>query len=91
MAVYKNSYKIAKTLCDYVLNSNFIEDKMERQNLLDRWVNKPTIGDEGFTPLHFASFHGNLTMIKYLISIGGNPKTANRHSINLMHVAAQGD
>jgi ankyrin repeat protein len=60
----------------------------DRQDLLSKWVNKQTEGEEGFTPMHFASFHGNMTMIRYLISKGANVYATNKHNINMLHVAA---
>ena len=41
--------------------------------------------------MHFASFHGNIKLIKLLISHGGSIYAKNRQDINMMHVAAQGD
>mmetsp|Transcript_43317 Transcript_43317/g.41728 ORF Transcript_43317/g.41728 Transcript_43317/m.41728 type:complete len:104 (-) Transcript_43317:1390-1701(-) len=87
MAVYKNSFKMARFLCNYIKECQAINEE-ERPRLLERWVNKQTIGDEGFTPLHFASFHGNLELVRYLLNLGGQLNSANKHSINLMHVAA---
>jgi ankyrin repeat protein len=60
----------------------------EREMTLKKWVNRPTVGEEGFTAVHFASFHGNLTMIRYLIDRGANVFATNRHKINMLHVAA---
>jgi ankyrin repeat protein len=41
--------------------------------------------------LHFASFHGNLKAVRYLIENGADFTMTNKHKINMMHVAAQGD
>lgn len=41
--------------------------------------------------MHFASFHGNVKIIQYLADHGGNLFEVNKHYINMMHVAAQGD
>jgi len=35
---------------------------------LQEWINQPSKGEEGFTCLHFATFHGNMKLIKYLVS-----------------------
>ena len=64
------------------------ETREERVRLLRKWINRQTVGEEGFTVLHFASFHGNLTLIRYLISKGANVQAINRHRINMLHVAA---
>ena len=52
------------------------------------WINSKTKGDEGFTALHFASFHGNLKAIKLLIKYGADPTIKNKYDINVLHVAA---
>jgi ankyrin repeat protein len=58
---------------------------------LKAWINLHSKGDDGFTALHYASFHGNLSMMKILISYGANIEAVNRMGINMLHVAAQGD
>ena len=58
------------------------------------WVNTPaksTGNNEGFYPLHYASFHGNSRLIKMLVKNGADPFAKNKSGINMMHVAAQGD
>lgn len=52
------------------------------------WVNLPSRGEEGFYPLHFASFHGNVKLIKLLVKSGGNVFARNKQGINMLHVAA---
>lgn len=54
------------------------------------WINHKT-DDDGFTALHFASFRGNITLIKLLIENGADKFVKNNFGINVMHVAAQGD
>jgi ankyrin repeat protein len=61
------------------------------RNAIRDWVNLPSRGDEGFYPLHFASFHGNVKLIKLLVRCGANVFARNKQGINMMHVAAQGD
>jgi len=58
---------------------------------LKEFVNTPTQGDEGFYALHYASFHGNVRLIKALVACGANPRARNKQHINMLHVAAQGD
>lgn len=41
--------------------------------------------------MHFASFFGNFFLIKYLLDHGGDYTMTNACSINMLHVAAQGD
>ena len=63
----------------------------EKKAKLREWINRRTEGEEGFTALHFAAFHGNLTIVRYLMDLGGDIHVKNHHNINLMHVSAQGD
>ena len=54
-------------------------DEQERRRVkLREWVNTQSKGEEGFTALHFASFHGNLNLIRLLIGYGGNFQIKNR-------------
>ena len=61
------------------------------------WVNTPAKnvtgndGSDGFYPLHYASFHGNVKLVKLLVKNGANVHAKNKQGINMMHVAAQGD
>jgi ankyrin repeat protein len=45
------------------------------------------LGD-GFTALHFASFYGNIKLIRLLVSHGANIHAVNKIGINMVHVAA---
>eukprot|EP00349_Pseudokeronopsis_sp_Brazil_P004241 CAMPEP_0202957706 /NCGR_PEP_ID=MMETSP1396-20130829/2092_1 /ASSEMBLY_ACC=CAM_ASM_000872 /TAXON_ID= /ORGANISM="Pseudokeronopsis sp., Strain Brazil" /LENGTH=78 /DNA_ID=CAMNT_0049675345 /DNA_START=572 /DNA_END=808 /DNA_ORIENTATION=- len=78
---------MTEMLCEYV-SRNPIYEKNDRPKVLARWVNKQSLGQEGFTALHYASFHGNLGTIRYLISKGADPFAKNKHFINMMHVSA---
>lgn len=51
----------------------------------------PSRGEEGFTPLHFASFQGNIKALDLLIYHGGDIFAKNRFGISMLHVASQGD
>lgn len=55
------------------------------------WINIKASGEEGFTALHFASFYGNIKLIRFLVDHGANPFAINKLGINMLHVAAQGD
>ena len=50
-----------------------------------------SLGEDGFTALHLASFYGNLKSIEALIAAGADPHATNRQGINMLIVAAQGD
>jgi ankyrin repeat protein len=54
------------------------------------WINGKTNGDE-FSPLHFASFNGNIDAIEELVRNGADIKSLNKNGLNMMHVAAQND
>lgn len=54
-------------------------------------MNYPSRGEEGFYPLHFASFHGNVKLIKLLVLSGADIFAKNKQGINMLHVGAQGD
>ncbi len=54
-------------------------------------MNIPSRGEEGFTPLHFSSFHGNVKVMDLLISYGADIFVKNRFGISMLHVASQGD
>jgi len=43
-----------------------------------KWINLPSKGEEGFTALHFAAFHGNMNLIKYLINLGADITAKNK-------------
>ena len=54
------------------------------------WANHKS--NRGFTAMHFAAFHGNIEMIKYLIEeMEADVNCVNNIGINVLHCAAQGD
>ena len=67
------------------------EMQLERKNKLKAWIDKPSLGKDSFTALHFAAFHGNLSMIRLLVKHGAEINVVNKQGINMLHVAAQGD
>lgn len=79
-------------------------DNPEETGFLDEWINKRTglISDleseceesqanEQFAAVHFASYNGNLDLLKRLVSLGGDIAAKNSHSIDCLHFAAQGN
>jgi ankyrin repeat protein len=48
------------------------------KEVLRDWINKPSSGEEGFSALHFASFHGNPKLIKLLVALGANIYAKNK-------------
>ena len=55
-----------------MLENPLISDVTMRPVAVRKWINKQTISDEGFTALHFATFHGNMEMIRFLVSLGAD-------------------
>ena len=54
------------------------------------WVNQRTNQDQ-FSPLHLASFKGNMDAVHCLTKKGANISAENFFGLNMLHVAAQGD
>ena len=54
------------------------------------WINSRTKDDE-FSPLHFASFSGNLDAIDTLVHHYADIHQRTRTKMTMMHVAAQSD
>lgn len=92
-AAFQNSLKCAQILCEHVRqhgDGRMVSDS-DKQEYLTHWVNMHSLCEDSFTPLHFASFFGNISLIKYLLSQGANPRVTNACDINMLHVGAQGD
>lgn len=87
---------MVEILIDFVLK-NIDESQPQEQQLLERqyilksWINQACKGEEGFTAMHFASFHGNMPVIELLMKNGANQYAHNKQEINMLHVASQGD
>jgi ankyrin repeat protein len=58
--------------------------------MMKDWINSRTF-KESFTPLHFASFKGNLKCIYLLLENNADITAENSFGLTMMHVAAQGD
>lgn len=65
------------------------KNEMFQYDIAD-WVNKKTAKDE-FTALHYASFKGNLHILKGLMENGADMYAVNLYGLNVLHLAAQGD
>lgn len=57
---------------------------------IKKWVNSRTNTDQ-FTPLHLASFKGNMDAVHTLMAHWADPNAENFYGLNMLHVAAQGD
>lgn len=60
------------------------------ESIVVDWINQKTLG-EGWTPLHYASFQGNVEAIQTLVENEANYYELNNNELNMLHVAAQGD
>jgi len=60
-------------------------DKQTIQN----WINEKSV--QGYTPIHYASYRGNIEIIKYLVEYGADINVVNKKGLNVMHLASQGD
>lgn len=44
---------------------------------------------DGFTPVHYACFKGNIKMLELLISMHGDIRAVSVHGVNCLHLACQ--
>jgi ankyrin repeat protein len=56
---------------------------------IQSWVNEAN--NEGFSPIHYASYKGNVEMIRFLESLGASVELVTKVGLNVLHLAAQGD
>ena len=64
-------------------------DENKSVERLEKFLNRQN--SEGFTPLHFASFRGNVEIIDFLIKKGADYRIVNSQGLSVVHLAAQGD
>ena len=65
-----------------------LEIKEQRKFILRDWINDNSGSSDGFSPLHYSSFHGNVKSIKFLLEHGADVEIVNNIKVNVMHVAA---
>jgi len=66
------------------------EEKLKNEIIFKNFINAKTEGDN-LTALHYASFRGNIEMIKLLIENYAEINALSSHGINMIHKAAQGN
>ena len=91
-ACYKNFEEIFMLLFNHALDRNLkgVRHFEEKSQVLADWANTPT--DEEFTALHFATYHGNYALIKFLIdNAKADINKRNKFGSTVLHIAAQGD
>jgi hypothetical protein len=64
-------------------------DPRDADQFIKDFVNQPS--PNGFRPIHFASYRGNIEFITILINSGADIDSGNIKGINVMHMAAQGN
>ena len=81
ISVYKKNYSITKTIIEYIekYNKEGLHNFINAQNELK------------VTALHYASFTGNLGIIKLLINYGADEKMITNKKLNVIHYSAQGN
>ena len=76
-------------LYDHALDKNLVGIRTfeDKQRVLSDWANSPT--DEEFTALHFATYHGNYNLIKFLIdNANADIYKKNKFGSTVLHIAA---
>lgn len=63
---------------------------IDAQIEIEKWVNQKS-KTQGFTPLHYAAYKGNIDIISKLIEYKANIDTTNNRGINVLHMACQGN
>ena len=81
ISVYKKSFNITKLLIEYCKNNN--------SSKLEEFLNASN--DDGLTPLHYASFKGEISIVKLLIENGANIKQKTTNGLNVIHYCSQGN
>lgn len=61
----------------------------QSKEVLKKWLNQPT--KEGYTPIHYACFRGNIELIIKLTENHAEYNICNIQGLNCLHVAAQGN
>ena len=81
ISVYRKNFTITQEIINYVKKYN--------ENNLISFINQKN--DLGITALHYASFKGNLQIIKLLINNGADCSMLTKRNLNVIHYSAQGN
>ena len=81
ISAYKKNFNIVKTLIDYC--------KLNYPDNVDQFVNEEN--NKGICPIHYASFGGNIEIIKLLIENGADITKKTQKKLNIIHYSAQGN
>lgn len=102
-SAFKNHQKCFQVIYNHALRYNIAGGKaaedaattavrqgefmIQKRRQLAQWVNTPT--DERFTALHFATYHGNIELIKLMVDeMYADFTLKNVYGANVLHVAA---
>ena len=93
-----DNYKVVKLIIEQTkkrlnltqVSSLSNEEKVENEKIFKNFINSQT-ETEHITPLHYASFRGNMKMIDLLISNYANVNALTLNGLNMLHKAAQGN
>lgn len=91
-AAYRNQTNCFKILFEYAWRECFkVESQRDSKTaIFQAWINART--EDQFTALHFATRHGNLTILQLLVErAGADLNTTNKFGSSAMHIAAQQD
>ena len=80
-SVYKKNFNIVNTLIDYC--------KINFPDKLNQFVNAEN--NKGICPIHYASFKGNIDILKLLIENGADIEKKTHKNLNVIHYCAQGN
>lgn len=83
-AAHKNFTKICDVLITFL-------NQTENPTKVVSYLNQQSKSADRFTALHYASFFGNLKLIRLLVENGADVSIVNDQAINMLHCAAQGD
>ncbi|CAD8174575.1 unnamed protein product [Paramecium pentaurelia] len=83
-ACLHNNTKLIEITLTYCRDSNLLN-----QNQMIEFINLQN--KDGLTPLHMASFKGNLEIIKLLLQFGANSDIKNITGLSVLHMSVQGD
>ena len=82
ITVYRKNLSILKILIEYI-------EKHKGKEFLKTFINEQN--DTGVTPLHLASFKGNINVINYLLEHGADESIITKRKLNIFHYSAQGN
>ena len=81
VSVFKKQFEITEL---------FVEDcKKKNKSGLTKFINEKN--DQGVTAIHYASFRGNVKIIKLLIENGADINISTNRELNVIHYACQGN